>query len=129
VVGVSAQVIGTSVHRCEGDRQWQRGQSLPRAGRFEWCEALVGDRLWRSDVEVEAERLSDLFVEEGAEAAMLRVDPTDEFALVEAETDCVVCLPLERDPTSKSRAQSPYRRLWCRSPPGRSALPSDEQEP
>ena len=65
-----------------------------KLGGSSGARRCVGDRLGQADVEVEAERRGDLFGEVAAEAAMRGIDPAHEFALVEAEADRVVGLPL-----------------------------------
>src|SRR5215218_7688985 len=53
---------------------------------------------WHPDVELRPQWLSDLFLEEPADAPSLRVDTTDQLPLVPAEANAVVAMPCPRLP-------------------------------
>jgi hypothetical protein len=88
-----------SAHRRQHDREGHPEQPFQQAGRLEPRQAGIGDRLWHADVEIEAEGLRDLLIEDLAQAAMRRIDAAYQLALVEAEADRVVGLPLARLPS------------------------------
>ena len=58
----------------------------------------VRDRLGQTDVEVESEGRGDFVLKELSQAAMLRIDPAQQFAFVVAEGDRVIGLPRARLP-------------------------------
>src|SRR4051812_43947814 len=73
-------------------------QHLNRSRRGQCGESSVRNGIGQADVDVLAKRCRDLIMKESSEAAMLRIDPAQQFTLVETERDRVVALSRARFP-------------------------------
>src|SRR5688572_6357409 len=64
-----------------GERTWWRQRRQPG----------VRDPLGQTDVEIQVERRGDFILKELSQTAMLRIDSPNQLALVEAESERVIC--------------------------------------
>src|SRR5215208_2994796 len=107
VSGALYSLVLDLVERTTRERAWvHRRQHHPRRHRvhvqqhprrpvgLDLSYPRSGHRRRKADVELDAQRLRYLFVEELARAPMPSVDAADEFAFIPAEADAVVAVPL-----------------------------------
>jgi len=98
VDGRGAEHVRAWVERQNCAPQRHVAQCPQHVGGVQRRKLVVGDAFGQADVEVEAERRSDLVLEELAEGAMLGVDSAQQLAFIEAEGDDMVGLALTRLP-------------------------------